>query len=45
MNLGELAPEHADVEGFLDELNDKLQFARPTGWSAFKNSTGVLPTI
>lgn len=25
MNLGELAPEHADIEGFLDELNDLLQ--------------------
>ena len=25
MNLGELSPEHADMEGFLDELNDLLQ--------------------
>jgi hypothetical protein len=30
MNLGELAPERADVEGFLDELNEKLQI-RATG--------------
>lgn len=25
MNLGELSPEHADMEGFLDELNDLLK--------------------
>lgn len=25
MNLGELSPEHADVEGFLDDLNDLLK--------------------
>lgn len=25
MNLGELSPEHADMEGFLDDLNDLLR--------------------
>ena len=25
MNLGELSPEHADLEGFLDDLNDLLK--------------------
>ena len=27
MNLGELSPEHADVEGYLDDLNDLLKVA------------------
>lgn len=45
MNLGELSPEHADLEGFLDEMNDILKVSqtkkvvRPTelDWSIGKH--------